>query len=288
MNVKINTDSSEILSYDEIGIPLYIRKGALSFYPDYRALCHWHEDIEFIAVEKGCMEYYVNGKSVHIKKGDVIAINSGRLHFGYSDTETECCFNCIIFHPSMLTANRKIAEKYISAITKTCCRDYVLFEEKDNVTEMVNTLYEAKRSHKEGYELEVLGVLCLLWKKLYEKMTAEMGQTVSGTDMELLCQRKMVSYIYQNYENSITLADIAAAGSVCRSKCCRIFKKYVGQSPMEFVNAYRLECSQHLLLTTTLSITDVCIACGFNHLSYFARQFQAKYGYTPRDYRKIS
>lgn len=42
---KVMQDASEIVRYDEVGIPLYIREGLLSSYPDHRALCHWHEDI---------------------------------------------------------------------------------------------------------------------------------------------------------------------------------------------------------------------------------------------------
>ena len=44
---KVMQDASEIVRYDEVGIPLYIREGLLSSYPDHRALCHWHEDIEW-------------------------------------------------------------------------------------------------------------------------------------------------------------------------------------------------------------------------------------------------
>lgn len=43
-------DASEIVHYDKPGIPLYIRFGKLSYYPNMKALCHWHEDIEFIYI----------------------------------------------------------------------------------------------------------------------------------------------------------------------------------------------------------------------------------------------
>lgn len=55
---------------------------------------------------------------------------------------------------------------------------------------------------------------------------------------------------------------------------------------MDFVNEYRLEVSCQMLLTTELNITEIGIACGFNHLSYFSKMFREKYGYTPREYRE--
>ena len=59
---KVMQDASEIVRYDEVGIPLYIREGLLSSYPDHRALCHWHEDIEWVQIRSGQMNYYINGK----------------------------------------------------------------------------------------------------------------------------------------------------------------------------------------------------------------------------------
>lgn len=285
-DIKINRDGSEIIQYDEMGIPIYIREGYLSAYPDYRALCHWHEDVEFIYVLAGEMDYYINGKSVLLKQGDSIAINSGRLHYGYSTRRKDCHFYCIILHPSLITTNKKLIQKYITSVTQSNTEDYILFHSDDNMAETLQSMYNLKINPSPSYELEVIGLFHILWNKLYQITNSQSSEANSPTDAELLSQRQMVSYIYQNYPGNLSLDDIAAAGNVCRSKCCQIFKKYVGQSPMDFVNAYRLECSQHLLLTTSLNITDICIACGFNHLSYFSKQFQLKYGCTPREYRK--
>ena len=85
---------------------------------------------------------------------------------------------------------------------------------------------------------------------------------------DLLVQRDMVSYIYSHYSESINLDEIAAAGKVCRNKCCQIFRRYLNQSPIDFLNHYRLEVSCHLLNNTKLSIAEICTACGFNHQSY--------------------
>ena len=83
IDIKVNKDNSEIISYDVAGIPIYIREGYLSFYPNYRALCHWHEDIELIYVLDGRMKYYVNGKVIIMESGDSVMINSGSTANGF-------------------------------------------------------------------------------------------------------------------------------------------------------------------------------------------------------------
>ena len=284
--IKINKDCSEIIPYDEAGIPIYVQEGILSDYPDYRALAHWHEDLEFIYVLDGCMDYYINGESVFLKKGDVIAVNSGRLHYGYSNAKKECYFYCIILHPSLITTNKLLSKKYISSVTQTGKKDYFLFRDDKEMTELMEAMYQLKTNPTILYELEVICLFHAVWKRIYLSACDGTDRAESHLDEEMKSQRAMVSYIYQNYGEHITLEDIAAAGNISRSKCCQIFKKYVGKSPIDFTNAYRLEVSQNLILTTDLNITDICMSCGFNHLSYFTKQFQMKYGCTPREYRK--
>lgn len=284
--IRINRDNSEIIAYNEPGIPIYIQEGHLSDSVNFHFLCHWHEDVEFIYVADGEMDYFVNGKSVPLKSGDMIMVNSGRLHYGYSDHEQDCRYYCVLLHPSMITSNKKLHERYITPLIGSHEPDYFLFDSDDEITQLLLKIYKAKTGSSPSYELDVINLFQSLWIQLYHRTLPCLHTDAANTDDDLATQRQMVSYIYQNYSSSITLEEIAAAGKVCRSKCCQIFKKYMGQSPMDFVNSYRLECSQQLLENTSLSITDICLTCGFNHQSYFTKQFRLKYQCTPKEYRK--
>ena len=72
---------------------------------------------------------------------------------------------------------------------------------------------------------------------------------------------------------------------MCRSKCCAIFRRYMRQTPIAFLNAYRLQISGDLLRRSSDSITEIALACGFHHMSYFSELFSKTYGCTPREYR---
>jgi len=288
--LRINSDGSEILDYDEAGIPIYIREGYLSHYPEYRALCHWHEDLEFIYVLEGGMDYYINGENITLTKGNILLVNAGRLHYGYSMDRQECRFYCIIFHPIILAPTKSMMKKWIDPITQNTELDYLLLDKHEKMEELLTEIFRLKKNFKKTYELEVMSCFHKLWNYVYGATDIMPGEVFDNekqkdAEAELVAQRKMTAYIYQNFSENLTLEEIAESGGVCRSKCCQLFKKYVGQSPMEFVNAYRLECSQNLLQATDMNITDICMGCGFNHLSYFSKQFRIKYGCTPREYR---
>ena len=60
-SIVFNSDASENVAYNNPNFPAYIKKGQLSSYPNFRAVSHWHDDLEFILILEGQMFYDVNG-----------------------------------------------------------------------------------------------------------------------------------------------------------------------------------------------------------------------------------
>ncbi|CVI72667.1 HTH-type transcriptional activator Btr [Clostridiales bacterium CHKCI001] len=291
INTNVMNDASEIIAYDNADIPLYIRHGKLSDYTNMKALCHWHEDIELIYILKGEMGYYINGNEITIKEHDGIIINSKQMHYGFSYNNQDCTFICIIFHPSLLNSCDKIYQKFISPVLNDSCFEFYYLDslqDKDQSTLLaIEQIVHLKQENETGYQLNVIGLLFQIWKNLLGLLPEELRVGTLPYYDDLAIQRTMVSYIHQNYSSKLTLSQIASSGGVCKSKCCQIFKKYSNQSPIDFLNTYRLEVSKNLLKETDKNITEIATSCGFNHLSYYASMFQNRYGTPPSEYRKL-
>ena len=288
---KIMQDASEIVRYDEVGIPLSIREGLLSAYPNHRALCHWHEDIEWVYIRSGQMNYYMNGKRVLLNTGEALMVNSRQMHYGYSENGQDCDFIRILCHPKIFITNSVLYQSYIAPVLSNPSLEYLHlkpeFPEDAEALQLFPEILRIKKEHPAAYEIEAAALLSLLWCRLlcsHPMMPNEAAAKPKEPD--LLVQRDMVSYIYSHYSESINLDEIAAAGKVCRNKCCQIFRRYLNQSPIDFLNHYRLEVSCHLLNNTKLSIAEICTACGFNHQSYYSKIFLRNYSCSPRDFRK--
>ena len=218
-------------------------------------------------------------------------VNSRQMHYGYSENGQDCDFLCILCHPKIFTANSVLYQSYITPVLSNPSFEYLhLTPEQPEDAEALRLLPEIlqlKKDHPAAYEIEAAALLSLLWCRLLRNHPMMPDEnSVKPQDPDLLMQRDMVSYIYNHYSESINLDEIAAAGKVCRNKCCQIFRRYLNQSPIDFLNHYRLEVSCHLLNTTKLSIAEICTACGFNHQSYYSKIFLRTYNCTPRDFRK--
>ncbi|MDD4851271.1 MAG: AraC family transcriptional regulator [Gemmiger sp.] len=289
LDVDVMQDASEIVHYDNPEFPLYIRYGVLSAYPHMKALCHWHEDIELVCILAGEMYYDVNGCKVLLHQGDTIMVNAKQMHYGYAHLERECSFLCILFHPQLLMGNAYTSSRYITPITENPHIAYLVYRGASELEQLQKKLMALKEGGGGGFALAATATLFQVWGILYEtckKRNRMDYEKQPPTDLAI--QKKMVSYIYQNYREAIPLAAIAAAGHVSASKCCILFKKYLQQSPIDFANAYRLEVSCNLLKSTTENISSIAFACGFNHLSYYSKLFYRKYRCTPGAFRKAA
>ena len=247
-DLEVMGGSAEVVHYERQELPLYIRTADLEQFTGRRAAGHWHDDLEWVHILNGTMNYSVNGRKLPLKAGDSLLVNGRQMHYGYG--EEHCRFLCILFHPSLFGDNKTLRQEYIRPVLEDPGLEFLYFDgEKEEGRETGNVL-------RRMAELKEAG--------------------------------EMVSFICRHYGEPLSLEAIAAAGHVSRSKCCQIFRKYVGQSPVEFLNAYRLKVGRDLLGSTERSVTEIATACGFSHLSYFSKQFAAVYGCTPREYRKES
>lgn len=288
-NVEVMQDNSEVVHYERAGVPLYIRNGKLSYYPNMQALCHWHDDIELIRILRGKMNYYINGKRILLNENDSILINARQMHYGYSEQAQDCDFICILFHPALFTNNKILLQNFVTPVLENEDLEYVSFDGSTafgrEIAGLLDNIMNLKKKAGYAYEMEAIGIIHIFWSRLLPHLETLPVKDFGAVQTDLTSQKDMVSYIFQHYSEKITLADIAAAGHVCRSKCCRIFKHYLQQSPIDFLNAYRLKVSCNLLTDTENSITEIAFCCGFNHLSYFSKLFFDTYGCTPSEYR---
>lgn len=282
MNLSVMLDGSEQIHYQNPEIPIYIRRGDLAHLPNMAALSHWHQDVEFLFVEKGYLCYNVNGSNIRVEEGDAIFITPRQMHFGFSADGTDCQYVCICFPPELLGAHRYLYERYVEPIVTDAGITHILFEkgrpENDRILSMIRCIAEERAP-----DLEFVGKLFELWQCIYD--ISQVKGTAS-VDKSLENLKQMIAFIHSQYAERVTLEQIAAAGSVCRSRCCQLFKKYMGSSPNEYLISFRLEKAMEQLRETDSSVTEIASNCGFSSSSYFAESFGRRKGCTPSAYRQ--
>jgi len=98
--------------------------------------------------------------------------------------------------------------------------------------------------------------------------------------------RDIRSYLTAQYSEKITLNDLAKQFNLDPFYLQKLFKRYIGQSPMEYIIYMRMIYATSLLRTGDMSISEIAYTVGIDNLSHFSRQFKKQVGMSPVQYRK--
>lgn len=106
-----------------------------------------------------------------------------------------------------------------------------------------------------------------------------------GSKLRDFYVHEAIVYIENNFQNNISVEDIAAVCGLNRSYFGKIFKEAMGKSPQEFLMNYRMIKATELLKLTKLSIGDISNAVGYENQLHFSRAFKNIYGISPKEWR---
>lgn len=283
-----NSDLSETVAYNHPLFPVYIRQGFLSAYPNYSAVSHWHDDLEFIVILHGIMTYHVNGQCVTLSEGNGIFVNSRQLHFGFSSEHKECEFICILISPSLLTGNDWFYKNYITRITENPAIPFLYLDRMDwrgSILKILEMMYKNYDLSDAASYFEMIESFLSICKILYTELPADPDVNAHQSEA-LSCVKNMITYIDKHYMDHITLTKIASSGKCCKSKCSMLFKSYLHDTPITYTTKVRLRKSLSSLLETDDSIIKIAYDSGFHSESYYCETFKKYYQISPAQYRK--
>lgn len=95
-----------------------------------------------------------------------------------------------------------------------------------------------------------------------------------------------ITYIQQNYIGPISVASLAHECYCSTSHLSHLFNKNVGVSINTYINKMRIESAKTFLENTTIGMSEIGLAVGFNDSSYFSRVFRKLVGIPPKEYRR--
>lgn len=150
---------------------------------------------------------------------------------------------------------------------------------QDNMLSEMNYIIH----HKDSPPFHIIGHLYLFLDYLTRSISRYKPQ--SHSKLRDFYLKEAISYIELNFQNDISIEDIAENCGLNRSYFGKIFKDSVGKSPQEFLMQYRMIKATELLRFTKLSIQEIGTAVGYPNALHFSRAFKNIYGVSPRTWR---
>ncbi|MBR3351284.1 MAG: helix-turn-helix transcriptional regulator, partial [Erysipelotrichaceae bacterium] len=116
---------------------------------------------------------------------------------------------------------------------------------------------------------------------LFNLQQIKLQEQIDSEDIIIRAKR----YIDENYHENIDRNDVAAVAFVTPNYLSKLFKSSMNINLREYINQLRIEEAKRLLLSTSMSVSEIASYVGYFNISYFSTVFHKIVGVSPFDWR---
>ena len=240
---------------------------------------HCHDYYEFTLVDSGESIHYINGRYITIGRANLAFIRPEDYHcyMDYKSAEYTM-YNMRLSIDVYNEINRFLGNALDPLVVPELpVSTFISEKSMERYIPTLQRLASTPPGTRRGAELK--SVWCDLF---FELLNADEPAHILPEWMGVILER-----LRNNYTEDIDLASISCQAGVSHEHVCRCFRKYLGITPSQYVNALRLEKAADMLITTNMDVLNISCEVGFNNLSYFCRQFGDRFHISPSKYRAL-
>lgn len=256
-------------------------------HPSYNMPFHWHKEWEIIRILKGCLPLYVEGEEYLAKEGDILLLREGVLHGG---TPENCIYECFNFDLHGLFTNVLAVRDFLRPFYRNQLLPMISYPNyQTDIYPIVQELLSSfNQKAPEGVlALTTMGNISRLFASILEHhYYTETEDTLSETTRKITQLKPVLEYIESHFSGPLSLTELSDVIGMNPKYFCRFFTSITQQTPMNYVNYYRIEQASNMLCNTDLTVTEIGLECGFNDTCHFVKTFKKYKGITPKQYQK--
>lgn len=102
----------------------------------------------------------------------------------------------------------------------------------------------------------------------------------------VLRMQPVIEYLKEHYTEKTYIEKLADMINVSADYFTKMFRDSIGKTPIDYINAMRVNLSMQLLVSTDMSMADIAETIGFCNANYFHKIFKQYMGTSPLAYRK--
>lgn len=267
----------------------HVKRNTGPFNMDQR---HYHDQYEIYYLLNGERNYFINQRSYHIKKGDLVLINKNILHKTSTIDKK---------HPAHERILLQFDEKLFSDLKNEMNNLdlFAIFAKKENVLSLnpeqqlwiEDQLFKltAEKRKKDSddnlFYLKLMIAEILIFIKRTALKSAD--QNLKYPDEKHKNISQVAAFISENYAKKLSLNFLAEKFNYSPAYLSRAFKEVTGFNFVEYKNNIRIKEASKLLQQSNLSVTEIAGQVGFNNITHFGRIFKEFTDLSPLEYRKV-
>ncbi len=248
---------------------------------------HFHNLMELGYCVSGEGEIIFDGKAIPYKTGNFTIIPINFPHTTISKGNRYCHWEYIFCEPVELlgTAFAKdpvFVEKTVRQINSKAHFGH----EKDypELCGLIKSIIKEMEQKKPYYSEKIVMLSStLLLETIRVNGAVGKNEAFAYKDMSLISE--VIEYIDKNYNLQLRVKELAEICKMSETNFRRVFAKYMGSGPLEYIKFVRVNKACDLIKTTLLSMEDVSNKVGYTQISTFNRNFNKIIGTSPYNWK---
>lgn len=242
---------------------------------------HWHEHVEILYQLQGQMSAVVQSVNYLLNPGDMLIVNGNELH------RTKSLMPRTPYLLIQISFQR--LQEMLPSFEIVRFENFIPAAKIDALPELKAAFWRMRDiylSREGGWSLlfmaKLYEVLYLLYQN-FSRQTKPVANQTSHRDLQRIVD--VMKWVQENYAEKLSLSQASEFIGVSREHFCRIFRKYTGQTFLDYLNCYRASRVQEELQISDENLSTIMENNGVTNYKVFMQTFREMYGATPRQLR---
>jgi AraC-like DNA-binding protein/mannose-6-phosphate isomerase-like protein (cupin superfamily) len=250
---------------------------------------HYHDFYKIIIFISGKVNYLIEGRTYKLKPWDILLVSSSETHKAVIDSSE-------VYERIVIWVNSNFLEKYSSQEGNLLTSFEIASRDKFNllrasaevirdIKHTVNNLEKAGNDRDFGSKLlknSLFLQLMVFINRVY--LRTENNKSIIDIEYDETIE-KILDYIKDKLTEDLSIEKLAALFFINKYYLMHKFKEQTGYTIHNYILQKRLIYANSLMKSGR-SVTEACMACGFNDYSSFLKAFKNMFGLSPKKYYK--
>ncbi len=247
-------------------------------------------EMEIIEVTDGRVTVEIGTESAEAAAGDILCVPPTMV-FRINSIDGPATVRGICFDMSILRENMEHFDAEIMYMFRVQAKNRIaVFNPEHPVHAKLASLMEdsyLEYSEKDVcYKLPIRANIYLMVTSLLRYYCGSKDETDRAVYHNVLRMRPVIEYLSEHFTEKTYIEKLADMINVSGDYFTKMFRDSIGKTPIDYINAMRVNLSMLLLYSTDLSMADIADTIGFCNPNYFHKIFKQYMGISPLAYRK--
>ena len=253
---------------------------------------HIHQLVELLYVTSVSALIVSDDTQCNVSSGDMVLFRANAVHSIYPNDKCEFSVLFISIPHVISYAYKEDGMRYSMLLSRFHATNKTVWKKEEcaslGIKERFNELKKLSAESFLGKDILMKANAAIIISAVLKDLSEQSNADEVFADSSESLSKKMddaILYINEHYSEDLTVASMSERLFMSYSYFSRNFKRVTGRCFKDFLNITRINNAEMKLRSTSKSVTQIAMECGYNNIAYFSAMYKKLKGISPTSAR---